>query len=421
MRSQFMRISLLTLMLSAVFFTPVNAEVDDAAVRASLESQSDSGIEQSAADVAARIETLKTEIAELESQIGEAADDAAKAPLQDEQKAKQGELDDQYATLKVHVAVMKERGLDVGDYQTMLLETGDFSLENLSTKAVTGMFSKMLDRAKEWLIANGPGYVVKFLLFIGIMIVFGILSRIAGRMVKTSLEMSRLKTSELLKDFFVNVVTKVVMIAGLLIGLMVLNVPIAPLLAGIGVLGFVVGFALQDTLGNFAAGIMLLLYRPYDVGDVVTAGGVTGKVTSMSLVSTTIGTPDNQVQTVPNGTIWGGVITNVTANDTRRVDLTMGIGYDDDIDKAEAVIREVVTSHELVLKDPEPAIKLNNLGESSVDFIVRPWTKTGDYWTVYWDLTKALKQRFDKEGISIPYPQRDIHIIKDDAPDDAKS
>ena len=226
---------------------------------------------------------------------------------------------------------------------------------------------------------------------------------------------------QLLKDFFVNVVTKVVMIAGLLIGLMVLNVPIAPLLAGIGVLGFVVGFALQDTLGNFAAGIMLLLYRPYDVGDVVTAGGVTGKVTSMSLVSTTIGTPDNQVQTVPNGTIWGGVITNVTANDTRRVDLTMGIGYDDDIDKAEAVIREVVTSHELVLKDPEPAIKLNNLGESSVDFIVRPWTKTGDYWTVYWDLTKALKQRFDKEGISIPYPQRDIHIIKDDAPDDAKS
>lgn len=421
MRSRFMFMSLLALSLSVASATSARAEIDDAAIRTSLEGQSDSAIEQSAKDVADRIATLKSELDDLGGQIKEAADDAAKAPLESEQKAKQIELDDQYATLKVHVAVMKERGIDAGEYQTMLLETGDFSLDNLSTKAVTGMFTKMFDRSKEWVIANAPGYVVKLLLFIAIMIIFGILSRIAGRMVKTSLEMSKLKTSALLKDFFVNVVTKVVMLAGLLIGLMVLNVPIAPLLAGIGVLGFVVGFALQDTLGNFAAGIMLLLYRPYDVGDVVTAGGVTGKVTSMSLVSTTIGTPDNQVQVVPNGAIWGGVITNVTANDTRRVDLTMGIGYEDDIDKAEEVIRDVVTSHELVLKDPEPAIKLHNLGESSVDFIVRPWTKTSDYWTVYWDLTKALKKRFDQEGISIPYPQRDIHIIKGDAPEGAKS
>jgi small conductance mechanosensitive channel len=131
----------------------------------------------------------------------------------------------------------------------------------------------------------------------------------------------------------------------------------------------------------------------------------------MSLVSTTFLTPDNKVEIVPNGKIWGDRITNITTNPTRRVDLTFGIGYGDDIDKAEKVLTEVVSNHPLVLKDPEPTIKLHELGDSSVNFVVRPWVKSADYWTVYWDLTKSVKQAFDKEGISIPFPQRDIHIV----------
>jgi small conductance mechanosensitive channel len=185
---------------------------------------------------------------------------------------------------------------------------------------------------------------------------------------------------------------------------------IGPLLAGVGVAGFIVGFALQETLSNFAAGLMILIYQPFDVGDSVEAGGVSGKVGQMSLVSTTILTFDNQKLIVPNNKIWGDVIRNRMSETTRRVDMVFGIGYADDVDRAERVLRDIVKSHELTLVDPEPTIQLNNLGDSSVDFIVRSWTKTDDYWKVYWDVTREVKRCFDAEGISIPFPQRDVHV-----------
>ena len=144
----------------------------------------------------------------------------------------------------------------------------------------------------------------------------------------------------------------------------------------------------------------------------MTAGGVTGTVDSMNLVSTTIKTPDNQSLIVPNGQIWGDVITNVTGNATRRVDLVFGIGYDDDIAKAQKVLEDIVDGHNLVLKNPAYVIKVHELADSSVNFICRPWVRTGDYWTVYWDITRAVKERFDAEGIGIPYPQRDVHVYQ---------
>jgi len=154
------------------------------------------------------------------------------------------------------------------------------------------------------------------------------------------------------------------------------------------------------------------MYRPFDVGDLVEAGGVKGRVNHMSLVNTTFLTLDNQRLVVPNNLIWQTVITNVTAQTTRRIDLMFGIAYGDDIDKAEKVLREIVMEHEAVLDDPEPNIKLHELGESSVNFIVRPWVKTDDYWDTYWEITRAVKLRFDEEGISIPFPQRDVHVIE---------
>ena len=135
-----------------------------------------------------------------------------------------------------------------------------------------------------------------------------------------------------------------------------------------------------------------------------------GVVDSMSLVSTTIKTFDNQVVIVPNGTIWGDVITNVTGCDTRRVDMMFGISYTDDINKTQKTLEEIVNSHELVLDSPKPVIRLHELGDSSVNFVCRPWAKTDNYWDVYWDITRTVKERFDKEGISIPFPQRDVHI-----------
>ena len=158
--------------------------------------------------------------------------------------------------------------------------------------------------------------------------------------------------------------------------------------------------------------MMILFYRPYDVGDAVEVGGVTGKVRDMSIVNTTILTFDNQTLILPNSKIWGDVIKNITAQRMRRVDMTFGIGYDDDIPKAESILMEIVSGHDKVLQDPEPVVKLHNLGDSSVDFIVRPWVNTADYWDVYWDITRAVKLRFDAEGVSIPFPQRDIHLYQ---------
>ena len=191
-----------------------------------------------------------------------------------------------------------------------------------------------------------------------------------------------------------------------------MEIDVTPILAAIGAAGFIVGFALQGTLSNFASGLMILINRPFDVGDVVTAGGVTGTIREMNLVSTTFRTFDNQTIHVPNNEIWGNVITNITANHLRRVDMEFGIGYDDDFEEAERIIREIVEEHELVLDEPEPMVTVHELGDSAVKIVCRPWAKTSDWWTVKTDVTRRVKQRFDEAGISIPYPQTDIHVYE---------
>jgi small conductance mechanosensitive channel len=202
------------------------------------------------------------------------------------------------------------------------------------------------------------------------------------------------------------------MLIGFAIALTALEIDITPILAAIGAAGFIIGFALQGTLSNFASGLMILINRPFDEGDVVEAGGVTGTVKAMNLVSTTFRTFDNQTIHVPNNSIWGSVITNITANDTRRVDMQFGIGYEDDFEEAERIIRDVVDSHELVLKDPEPAVVLHELADSCVNIVCRPWVNTSDYWKVKTEVTRRVKQRFDEAGISIPFPQRDVHVYQ---------
>jgi len=216
-------------------------------------------------------------------------------------------------------------------------------------------------------------------------------------------------TSQLLEDFTLVTVRRLVIIVGFLVALTTLEINVGPLLAVIGAAGFVVAFALQDSLGNFASGILILLFRPFDVGDMVEIGGIQGQVKSVNLLSVQISTPDNQMVIVPNNSVWGSSIINITGSATRRIDLIFGISYDDDIDKAQHIMEEIVSSHDLVLKDPEPVVQVHELADSSVNFVCRPWVKTEDYWNVYWDVTRAVKQRFDEAGISIPYPQQDVH------------
>ncbi|MCP4331169.1 MAG: mechanosensitive ion channel family protein, partial [Gammaproteobacteria bacterium] len=244
------------------------------------------------------------------------------------------------------------------------------------------------------------------LIFLG----FRKLADVIQPLAESALNRSHLELSELLQRMVVSILRNMIIVLGLLIALSQIGISLGPLLAGLGVVGFVVGFALQDTLSNFAAGMMILIYRPFDVDDFIEAGSVSGMVSHMSLVNTTIMTFDNQTIIVPNNKIWGDVIKNVTAQTIRRVDLTFGIAYSDDIPKTERVLREVVEAHDKVLDEPELMIRLHELGDSSVNFVVRPWVERDDYWDVYWDLIRAVKLRFDEEGISIPFPQRDVHV-----------
>jgi len=189
-----------------------------------------------------------------------------------------------------------------------------------------------------------------------------------------------------------------------------IEIDISPFVAALGAAVFVIGLALQGTLSNFASGMMILLYRPFDVGEVVNAAGTTGKVEAMTLVSTTLRLPDNQTVVVPNNSIWGGVITNITGQPTRRVDMTFGCGYGDDLQKAQKLLETIVSEHDKVLADPAPVVKVHALADSSVNFVVRPWCNTEDYWDVFWDVTRAVKDRFDAEGLSIPFPQQEVHM-----------
>jgi small conductance mechanosensitive channel len=261
---------------------------------------------------------------------------------------------------------------------------------------------------------GGIRWLINFAKFVAILLIAMLISKLLGGGVRKALEHTP-RNSQLLTEFIVNIVKKLVMLVGLLIGLAALDIDIAPILAMVGAAGFVVAFALQGTLSNFASGLMIMLYRPYDIGDVVEVAGIIGTVKSMTLVSTSIVTADNRMMVVPNNSIWGNIITNVTHSPTRRVDMTFGIGYDDDIEKAQKVMAKILDEHPLVLKDPAPTIQVHELADSSVNFVCRPWVKTADYWTVLWEVTRTVKERFDAEGISIPYPQQDIHLIEPEA------
>jgi small conductance mechanosensitive channel len=263
----------------------------------------------------------------------------------------------------------------------------------------------------EWLISADGGVKVAKKSAIIVASFYGLL--LVARIVRgfTSKRIHRVRNiSKLLQSFLVAVIYWLVLSFGLLIVLSFLGVDVTPLIALVGGASFIIAFAFQETLGNFASGLMIMINRPFDEGDFVNLSGVKGIVKSVNIVATTIVTLDNEVIVVPNRQVFGNVITNVTASDTRRVDLTFGIGYGDDIPHAISVLKEAVEAHPLVLKTPEPLIVVKELGDSSVNFLCAPWTKTENYLTVYWDLMADVKQRFDAAGISIPFPQRDVHL-----------
>jgi len=258
----------------------------------------------------------------------------------------------------------------------------------------------------DYIMPWGINIALALLVFFVGRFVAGLLVSLTHRLlVKTGMD-------EMLVNFIVAIVRTLLFLFVIVATLDQLGVDTTSLIALIGAAGLAIGLALQDSLKNFASGVMLIVFRPFKAGDFVDAGGTSGVVERISIFSTTMRTPDNREMIVPNGALYSGTITNFSARDTRRIDLVIGIGYGDDIRKAKDILKGILDSDERVLADPEPFIGVAELGDSSVNFAVRPWVNSSDFWNAKCDLTEKIKLAFDEQGISIPFPQMDVHIQK---------
>lgn len=257
-----------------------------------------------------------------------------------------------------------------------------------------------------------------YLLPYGTKVILALLIFIVGRIIVTFITNSSVKimnhaeTDPILVGFIQTILRNVLLLLVVVFALSQLGVDTTSLVALVGAAGLAVGLALKDSLSHFAAGVMLIMFRPFKVGDFVEVDGVSGSVNKITIFSTRLKTPDNKVVTVPNGNVFGNTMVNFSEEDTRRIDMVIGIGYGSDLLKAKTILQEMVTNHELILQDPAPKVAVHELADSSVNFVVRPWVQASDFWPVKWELTEKIKLRFDEEGIEIPFPQMDVHIQK---------
>lgn len=270
----------------------------------------------------------------------------------------------------------------------------------------TEEISTYADKAIELMMLYGP----KLLLAIIVLILgLWIINRLV-RVMAVSMERSKMEAT--LARFLQSLVS-IGLKALLLISVASMaGIATTSFIAVLGAAGLAVGLALQGSLGNFAGGALILMFRPYKVGDYITAQGVSGTVTDIQIFNTILKTPDNVRIIVPNGPMSSGIITNFSAEETRRLDFVFGIGYGDDVKQAREIIMSIMKDEVLIFDDPEPQVLLSNLGDSSVDLTVRTWVNAGDYWPLKFELTEKVKAAFDREGISIPFPQRDVHLYQ---------
>ena len=253
-------------------------------------------------------------------------------------------------------------------------------------------------------------WAIKLVTAILIFIIGRMVIKFVVKLVKKLLHKSSM--DEMLIDFVGSILNAVLLLVVIIAALNQLGVDTSSLVALIAAAGLAIGLALQGSMQNFAAGVMLLVFKPFKAGDFVEAGGVTGVVEKIQIFSTQMRTGDNKEIIVPNGALYDGPITNFSARDTRRVDMVFGIGYEDDIRLAKSILEKLVAEDSRILPEPAPVIALSELADSSVNFVVRPWVKSSDYWKVLWDMNEKVKLAFDESGISIPYPQMDVHLHK---------
>ena len=226
----------------------------------------------------------------------------------------------------------------------------------------------------------------------------------------TATVMQKQEVDRTLETFICNLVRTVLMVVVVIAAIGAIGIETTSFIAIFGAAGLAIGLALQGSLSNFASGVLIVLFRPYEVGDWIEAAGISGSVEEVQILTTILKTGDNKQIIVPNSQIMGSIITNYSANDTRRVDMVVGVSYGDDIDKVRKTLEELIAAEARILPEPLPTIAVSALADSSVNFVVRPWVKTSDYWGVMFDMTEAIKKRFDADGISFPFPQRDVHL-----------
>jgi small conductance mechanosensitive channel len=258
--------------------------------------------------------------------------------------------------------------------------------------------------------------VMDFVTTYGIAVIGAVLILIAGRIAAsiagklTRRALGRANVDPALIGFASSIIKTAIIVFTVIAALAKFGVQTTSFVAVLGAAGLAIGLALQGSLSNFAAGVLILLFRPFRIGDAVEAAGVAGSVNEIGILTTTLRSWDNKKIIVPNSAIMSGVIVNINAHDTRRVDMTAGISYGDDIGRAKSILDKILADHPKVLDDPAPKVAVVELADSSVNFVVRPWCKSADYWDVYFEVTRAIKEQFDAQGISIPFPQRDVHV-----------
>jgi len=255
-------------------------------------------------------------------------------------------------------------------------------------------------------------WAIKIFFALVIFIVGKILAKSITNLVRKGMRKSGM--DEALIKFLGGLVYAVLLVAVILAAVDTLGVKVTSLLAIVGAAGLAVGLALKDSLANFAAGVMIMIFRPFKIGDFVTTGGVAGVVDEIGLFCVLMHTPDNQRIIIPNSAVFGNTITNTSALPTRRIDLVMGISYDDNIGTAKKIIEDIIAADERILDDPAPVIAVSELADSSVNLVVRPWVKSEDYWPTRFDLLETIKVKLEEGGISIPFPQRDVHIYNEE-------
>jgi small conductance mechanosensitive channel len=265
-------------------------------------------------------------------------------------------------------------------------------------------------------LENVVAKIWELLTIYGLKVVAAIAVLIVGRWVSKGLTgftekiMNKRQVDPTIVSFVANLIYIALLIFVVLAALGQLGIQTTSFIAVIGAAGLAIGLALQGSLSNFAAGFLMIIFRPFKVGDFIEGAGVAGTVEKIQIFTTQLKTPDNKTIIIPNAKLSGDNIVNFSAKGTRRVDMVFGIGYGDDMDKARKIITDVIDNDPRVLKDPPPKIAVLALGDSSVDFAVRPWVKVPDYWDLWFDVTETIKKRFDAEGVSIPFPQRDVHL-----------